>query len=175
MNAEYYIIIFFPMRFKKQWNNGNAQGGGIRLPVCRRTDGGRSGRRVEEVQQPRADKRVENRLQVPPRRIGRETRRGRGRRIGDARRCGRPRRGEDCLRKAAAVYSAVRRTDAFAEAGGDRLHRRPAGGLKFVDDVVRVNKPNAKFPKELGKQALAAGDSACQDNAHGVSWRRERA
>ena len=71
-----------------------------------------------------------------------------------------------------AVDPAIRREDIRAEARNDGRHGCATGRFEFMDDVVSVKNMNAKFPKELGKQALAAGDAACQGNLHHASLRR---
>ena len=65
-----------------------------------------------------------------------------------------------------AVNAAIGRKYGRTETRGDGGHGRAARGFKFVDHIVRVNNMNAKFPEKLGKQAFAAGDSACQGNLH---------
>ena len=74
--------------------------------------------------------------------------------------------GEDAGGKRRAVDPAVRCEDVSAEARDNGRHGGAVRRLQFVDNVVCVKNMNAKFPKELGKQALAAGDSACQGNLH---------
>ena len=64
------------------------------------------------------------------------------------------------------VDAAVGGEDVPAEARGNGRHGGAVRRLQFVDNVVGVKNMNAKFPEELGKQALAAGDSACQGNSH---------
>ena len=68
---------------------------------------------------------------------------------------------KDALREGGTVDSAVGGKDAAPETRDDWLHCGTAGGLEFMDNVVCVDKLNAKLPEELGKQALPAGDSAC--------------
>ncbi len=74
--------------------------------------------------------------------------------------------GEDAAGKRRAVNPAVRGEDASAEARDDGRYGCAAGRLESVDNVVCIKNMNAKFLEELGKQALAAGDSACQGNFH---------
>lgn len=120
------------MRFKKEWNHGYAHRSGY---VC-----GRPGLGVDEIQQTSTNAWMENRFQIPPRR-----------RI--PKRDGRQRR---------AVDPSIRRTNARAEACHDWIDRRAAHALQLMHHIVRVQKLNAKFPEELGKQTLPTGDTACQ-------------
>lgn len=65
-----------------------------------------------------------------------------------------------------AVHRSVGGEDARAEAGDDGGNGRTAGGLQLMHDVVGVEKTNAKFPEELGKRGLPAGDAACEGDSH---------
>lgn len=65
-----------------------------------------------------------------------------------------------------AVDAAVGCKYGRSEARDDGGHSRTARCFQFVDNIVCVNNMNAKFPKKLGKQAFAAGDSACQSYLH---------
>ena len=69
--------------------------------------------------------------------------------------------GKDTPCKRRTVDAAVGGKDVTSESRDNGLHCGPARGLKFMDNIVCVDKPNAKLPEELGKQALPAGDSAC--------------
>ena len=71
---------------------------------------------------------------------------------------------EDACGERRPVDAAVRGEDLFAEARDNGRHGCAAGRFQFVNNIVRVKNMNAKFHEELGKQALAAGDSACQGN-----------
>ena len=35
-----------------------------------------------------------------------------------------------------------------------------------MDNIISVEKTNAKFPEELGKRGLPAGDAACEGDSH---------
>ena len=64
------------------------------------------------------------------------------------------------------VNAAVGSDDFLAEASGNGRNGRATGCFQFMNYIVCINNLNAKLPEELGKQALAAGDSACQGNSH---------
>ena len=64
------------------------------------------------------------------------------------------------------VNAAVRSDDFLAEASDNGRNGRATGCFQFMNYIVCINNLNAKLPEELGKQALAAGDSACQGNLH---------
>ena len=73
---------------------------------------------------------------------------------------------EDNLGELGAVDAAIGCKHAVAKFSGYCRHCRTTGRLKFMHYVVGVNNTNAKLPKELGKRAFAAGDSACQSDFH---------
>jgi len=54
--------------------------------------------------------------------------------------------GKDSLGKRGAVNPAIVCEDAPPEASDDGIDCRPAGSFKFMDNVVCVDKPNAKLP-----------------------------
>jgi len=122
-DAQYYIIIGFPMRLKKKRNYMDCRW--ERHP-CR-------------FLQMRPHKRKDDGLKG-----------GAGGGIG-----------KNALGERSAVDATAGGEDVPTETSDDRPHRRSARGLKFMDNVVCVDKLNAKLPEELGKQALPAGDSAC--------------
>ena len=129
------------MRFKKKRNHGDADfrfATGVLSGLIRR-----GGKRA----QGRTDVRKENGFQIGARARG-------------------VRRGESGFGEPAAVDAAIGSKDSGAEARDQRRDGFAARRFQFMDDIVGIQKTNAKFPEELGKRAFAAGDSACQGNLH---------
>ena len=58
------------------------------------------------------------------------------------------------------VYRTVGRDNVAPEAFGNPLHRRPAGSLQIVGNVIRIEDSATHFREEPGQRALPAGDTA---------------
>ena len=139
-DAQYYIIIGFPMRLKKKGNYMDRATGGMH----------RAGRPLSQFRC------AFQRARCPLSQYAAHQREydcfkgGAGGGIGN-----------NALCESRAVYAAVGSEDVTPETCDDGLHCGTAGGLKLMDNVVCVDNLNAKLLEELGKQALPAGDSAC--------------